>query len=448
MHRELILMNEKTKLKRLLSNQFTEFLCLCIYKLIIDFVFIPKYYEVFGYLTSELKFNYDKWITSNGILILFLILLINNKRIERPLYAYALRFIYLLCIIPAISVYAFRTSASYWDFIFPTLYYFIIVIVLKQYSFITNSRSQKQLELPKIKSIDKILLFLCGAIALFIWAYSGFPVILDLSETRAQRMALRAAQLPTILSYAFMLLGGTMFPFFAARFLDKHQWGYALLSTAFGIILFFVNGMKTWLFLYLLIVAIFALYRASRGSMLNFAILFELMFILIPIVAVWSHNHLGSVSILSQFSRIILVPPSIGFKSMSFFQENELLFLRESILRRIFPSPYIGGSDFYMNYGNNISLTSSRANNGLWGDAFRNFGYFSLLFYPLLFSKTINIIAENCRYESKRLSVFVIFLMIWGAINASYFTWLLTGGVAVIILLLKEYKIISDEGDK
>ena len=153
-------------------------------------------------------------------------------------------------------------------------------------------------------------------------------------------------------------------------------------------------------------------------------------------------NHLfyrGGVDLLSQSGRIFCIPNSIGFRSINFFgqEENPYLFLRESILRHFLESPYPGGSDFYMIHGANITTSSGRANNGLWGDAFRNFGIIGILVYPLLISKVLACVMRTVIHKSLRFQIVVAFLTIWNAVNVSFFTWLITGGIVVLLIFSK-----------
>ena len=145
----------------------------------------------------------------------------------------------------------------------------------------------------------------------------------------------------------------------------------------------------------------------------------------------------GGRDLLSQFGRVFCIPSGIGFKSINFFRQpdNPYLFLRESILRNIFESPYPGGSDFYINYGSEITISSGRANNGLWGDAFRNFGIAGILIYPFFISRVLASIARSVKHKRFRFQIIVIFQAIWNAVNVSFFTWLVTGGIIVLLIL-------------
>lgn len=234
-----------------------------------------------------------------------------------------------------------------------------------------------------------------------------------------------------------MLLGGVLLPFLFARYLDSKKYFSAVIAIFLGYLLFSVNGMKTWLFLYLFVIAVFILCRIFKNNLTLFFSFLPIFICLLLLFCVLIYSRHGSVAFLSLFGRVFCIPSGIGFKSINFFSksENPFLFLRESILRHFFETPYPGGSDFYMKYGSDITVSSGRSNNGLWGDAFRNFGLLGIVFYPFFISLILSWIQKSVRDKSPRLQIIVIFLMIWNAVNTSFFTWLLTGGVVILLVV-------------
>ena len=90
-----------------------------------------------------------------------------------------------------------------------------------------------------------------------------------------------------------------------------------------------------------------------------------------------------------------------------------------------------------MSSGLNQSVNSVRENNGLWGDAFRNFGLIGEFIYPFAIVKAYEIVEQNGRHQSRVMCIYIMFIILWSSINTSFFTWLLTGGVIVMILLEK-----------
>lgn len=420
---------------------FIEFLLLSAYKAIFEFIYLDAYFESYGYLHPEgsYEFVFDKFIISVIIFAFFCTLLLKYTHFEESIFIYLCRFIFILCVIPMLSIYAFFSACAYWDFVVPTIFFAVFVTCLK-FTFSNNSKEieyRQCFTMPKIKNIDIYMIIGCGIIAVAIWLFAGHPIINNFSEAFSRRMELRMNALPSLIYYIFIFLGSSIFPYLFAKYFEKKKYALAILSLVFGLLLFMVNGMKTWLFLYFLFLGIKILVNFAKKDAYKFVLLFEMMMLFIITFALIAYSKFAIIDFTGQISRVLVVPSVIGYRNVDFFRSNELVLLRESILRHFFQSPYAYGSDYYVFHGNNTTITSSRANNGLWGDAFKNFGVVGIISYPFLYTFVFKVINDNSYKLSSNLKIFIVFLVMWGAINTSFFTWLVTGGVIVIILLTK-----------
>lgn len=406
-----------------------------IYKCLFDFVFLPVYYTVFSYMTgATYTFSSGKfalsWI-SFIILMLFAVDLFDKSDIYSPI----ITILYVICIIPMLSVYAFVSFVTIDEIIYPMIFWCILLGYFKRKKRMSNGNEMNVIKIPSLQPASEGILIICAVGTLVCWAWAGFPILVSLSDSTAQRIALRANSMPTLLGYVFMFLGGVILPYLFARFLNEKKLLYTFVSLVCGFLLYSINGMKTWIFLYLFAFALGILCDLSKNNVkkICYAIVIGLCFLLIICVAFYAKA--GIIDFLSQFGRIFCIPNGIGFRSITFFKNNEVLLLRESILRHLFESPYPGGSDFFIDYGANRTLTSARSNNGLWGDAYRNFGLLGTVIYPILIGKILDIIRISLNRLNLKFQIFVMFLMVWNSVNISFFTWLLTGGVIIVYLL-------------
>ena len=414
-------------------------LCLmCIYKMVFELFLMPTYIHIFSYM-SDWRYEFDpvKWIISNLIFVGFLVSQSYSFSYSRKIYEIIHLFVMCICIIPLLSTYAFCSQVDVTYIIYPAIYWLILVVCFHRYA--VKKSNDKFLHIPFKADVTKLLLCLGILVSLIVWFWAGRPIILSLDDTTEQRMALRAAAMPAVLNYPFMIFGGTVLPYMFAYCMDKRKRLYAIMFLMSGMLLFFTNGMKTWLFMYLLVIGIFIVSKYSRESNRALSLFVVSTFVLLPVFCWLSYQYGGRIDYTSQLARVTLLPNVIGFKSVGFFlsPDHEYLYLRESVLRSLFETPYPGGSDFYINYGGESTLTSSRANNGLWGDAFRNFGVVGMVIYPLLTAKIFRLIELNSNYLSFKLRIVIIFIVLWHSVNASFFTWLLTGGVVILWLILK-----------
>lgn len=422
-------------------NWLCEITALSIYKFFFEFVFLQRYMSYFSYAYNNYSYNFipSKWGLSIVLFGIFCFALLFTRENDNPMYLYVIRFVYTICFIPMLSVYAFFDGINDIDIIYPTVFLAIFLLMLGRYARQGEVEKKQIIQMPRILYINTVLLAACGIIAVAIWVWSGRPVFFSLSYTLEQRLQLRANAMPTIIAYLFMFLGSTVFPYLFAKYIDERKYLYSIASFVCGILLFFINGMKTWLFLYLFYFGIAAILIAGRKKVFRTYLLIDIMMIMLLIVSVFALDRFKIIDLVSQIARVTVVPNDIGFTFVDFFKksENPFLFLRESILRGLFNTPYANGSDFFVTNGANASLSSARANNGLWGDAFRNFGVIGIIVYPFLIAKMFNIVEINSRHMKPSLRLFALFMILWSSINTSFFTWLLTGGVFVIIILEK-----------
>lgn len=416
------------------------------YFLILVFAFLPFYLTTYSYmLGNSYKFDVSKFFVGIIILITSNLTLLNRDGKYNTVYALTLRLFYLLSFVPMLALYSCGDRLSIGMITEPAIFEILLLLCIRYYSTHDSTKGRLNLRVFPVRNADLYVLIFCGIIALVTWALAGFPVVASFSESYEQRMALRQNALPTIINYLYSMVGGALLPYLFTRNLIKKRYFRMIMCLVFGMMLFFVNGMKTWLFLYLFAVAIVFICKRAKSEFGIFLYI-ELGIILLTLVTLIVSATTEILDFISQVGRVIIIPNNIGFKYIEFFRTNERLYLRESIFRGLFSTPYAGGSDFYINYGVNATLTSSRANNGLYGDAYRNFGMIGIILYPLFIAKVINIIERNCRYESTALRYFIMFILVWGAINTSFFTWLLTGGIIVLYILLKINRANDEKG--
>lgn len=422
-------------MRKKLQSWFIYTVLMFIYKCLFDFMFLPVYYEVFSYMTganyvySSIKYSFS--IVAFIILMIFSIHIFDKDDIYSPI----ITILYTICIIPMLSVYAFVSFVTVDEILYPLIFWIILLLYLNRKKKIHNENEKNIIKIPALKPASEGILLICFICTIVCWAWAGFPILLNLSDSTAQRIALRANSMPVLLGYVFMLLGGVILPYLFSRFLNSNKLLYAFISFISGFLLFSINGMKTWIFLYLFAIVLVVLCNIAKNNVKLICYMIIIGLYLLLLFCVFSFSKYGKIDFLSQFGRVFCIPNGIGFRSISFFKHNEVLLLRESILRHLFETPYPGGSDFFIDYGANRTLTSARSNNGLWGDAYRNFGIMGMFIYPLAIGKMLDIIRISTKGLDVKFQIFVMFLMIWNSVNISFFTWLLTGGVIVVYII-------------
>jgi hypothetical protein len=318
----------------------------------------------------------------------------------------------------------------YW-FIFFLSFYFI------------NQQYVKYVE-TKDRNLDninvKIVFLLSTILIILIWAvYSDFQIVTTFDDGTERRLYLRTLNMPGVIRYLMSWFGNVILPFIFIFFLSKRKYLLSLIVFLLGLLLFSINGLKTWLIIFPAIFGLFISYnifKTSRSIIIMMGILSGIFGMLIFFFSLVSDDLL----FVSLFHRIFSIPAELNYEYFYFFQNETYLFLRESILRNFFLSDFNGNLSFII--GERLTgNASSNANNGLFGDAYSNFGIIGVLIYPILITNIYYIFIRSFKINDKIIVLSVLFILTWNLINASLFSWLLTGGVIVLLILYMILKI-------
>ena len=85
----------------------------------------------------------------------------------------------------------------------------------------------------------------------------------------------------------------------------------------------------------------------------------------------------------------------------------------------------------------------------MWGDAYGNFGIVGMLVYPFMLCYIMSLLKRSMRGMDPRLVTSIVILALWISVNSSFFVWLITGGVLLLLFInevtVKSYR--KDVGD-
>lgn len=300
----------------------------------------------------------------------------------------------------------------------------------------TIGQSSTLFKTPAIKKFE-IYLFTLVAIAsvLLSGIYGGFRLLTSFDDVYLYRMNLN---MPTLVGYTFRFLSGVFLPYYFVRFLTNRRYFLSVTTFFLAVLLFSVDGLKTNLILYAVILGfnfVIKLIVAPKGKpvtrIASVVILGISVFLFLNLMG---YNMSGDYLFLNEMYRVLIIPSNIAVRYYNFIEPQEALLLRESIMRVFFESPY----DRSINYLVSTTVTEygeAVANTGMFGDAYANFKIFGVITYPMIYASIIKQwekINKNCIGV---FSLSVGFIMIWNAINISFFTWLLTGGVLLYFII-------------
>ena len=284
---------------------------------------------------------------------------------------------------------------------------------------------------------SEIYLFALVALAsvLLSGIYGSFRLLTSFDDVYLYRMNLN---MPTLVGYAFRFLSGVFLPYFFVRFTINKRYFLSVTTLILAVFLFSVDGLKTNLVLYAVILGFYFVIKliiAPKGKpvtrIASIVILGLSVFLFFNLVG---YNMSGEYLFLNEMYRVLIIPSNIAVRYYNFIEPQEALLLRESIMRVFFESPY----DRSINYIVSTTVTEygeAVANTGMFGDAYANFKIFGVIIYPIIYAFIIKQWEKINKNRVDAFSLSVGFIMIWNAINISFFTWLLTGGVLIYFII-------------
>lgn len=407
-------------------KKIAEFLFFILYKVLFRYFFVNVYSDIYSISaeTSGMK-QIVGWLVYILVVALSIVFL-------RGYYSLAFKFLFIFAGMSTCAVYEFR-DVAFSSFLKASVYWLGLLLVFSFLSQAKRNSNQAELSNDTGHPLHIALFLLCVLAAMYLSGrLSGFRLVLSFDDVATYRREILTAYFPATIRYLLSLVGGTLLPYYFGYFLSKRSYTLTCLALFGGILVFSINGMKTWLLVYLLIFLVFLSYRFNGQHVITYILIF--MCLWIPI-SIFQYDQTGRFNLLALLGRTIYIPSQIGYDYIDFFDANEYLYLRESLLRFFFRSPYPFGSSYFIVGGYATTATTAQANNGLWGDAYANFGFLGLLIYPGLLGLVIHGYRKAMEGYDERLSVAVLFSLLWTAISNSLFTWLLTGGVFVVVLI-------------
>lgn len=399
-----------------------------IFKLLADLFYLTAIVKNYSYYGLNLEVNALRIVV--GYLFFFLILLrftvkhIFDKRPSSKL----MLFFEIMYFIPGTTFFTFAKVEPGYVFFFIAFYILMLVALHFGNKLIKDKRlvvKEKVMEKKK-KIFDIFIITLLVITVFYLLYYNGFQIKFDLSDVYKIRLQVRDMDIPTIINYlrnpTAILIPILLFICLKEKKIVKaiiliiiqlamYAFGankINLLSIALAIALAIVSKKQVyaWIFLGLCAILIF--------GMIYFSI----------------NGHLDSITDIL-IRRTMFTPHKMGYDYFTCFSKLEPDYWRSSFLRFFgVQSPY-GEITYFIGKYNG---TFSNCDNGLVGDAFGNFGYWSLFIYPFLFFAVFITYNLMCRGIKEEIIIFLSFMYVIVFYDAPFFTVMLTHGYIFMFL--------------
>ncbi len=414
----------KTWLKR--KYLFFSYTNLFILRLILDYA----YGNIVSLLFEYQNFRNEPTFLSYSVSWLFLISLspyiIKNFQ-NSNLSSYIMSILIITSLLPTTTLIAFNSFYSPLYVILMYVYWLLLLIFNLLVPKI-NLAKKNQLK-SKIPYLLLTFLFV-GCVLYTSGKYTGFRVHFGLMDVYDLRTEAREYQVSTLLGY-IITAADNILPVLLVFFLLRKSWIFSVFISVIIFLNFGISAVKQVLFLLLFAWFAFFFVKTEKffSSLINGAII-------LVIVSIAEFQIFGTYFFTGFVTyRIFFIPAKLHYVYYSFFSVNELDYFRQSILKYFLESPYKDGIQFMMG-DEDIGDFTARANNGLFTDAYLNFGAFGVFVFPLI----VVCILKTLDGASKGLNHKIIFIVTTAVsfvlLGVPFSTALLSSGILILTLFL------------
>jgi len=403
---------------------------------LLDYVYVNIIYPIQSY--AGIKFlpienNYIvSWIVLI-IVVLFYNLLVTYFDKAKPSTIIIVG-IFNISFISGTTLLAYTNQNSKYVIAF-TLYWINLLLVT---IILQNSKNLKYRPLVFLSSKYKLIIFYIISIlfllTVFIVSYKYRNLQIDLRLNIQNKLRLESRNFEFSFGIEYILnWSKILFPYLIFLFLKRKKFIIALIVIIFSLLLYSIDGKKSVLFN--MVIAIIAPFFYNN-RLLKYLSIFLIIILLMSII----ENKLFSTNIISTIVvyRIFILPSHLSQNYYDFFSKNDYDYFRQSIMRYIgFKSKYENPIGFIIGAKYDYYDPNVNSNNGLFGDAFMNFGFLGVIIMPILFYfafKIYNYMVAEC---DKKLIIIFSIPLVTAFINGPFFTVMLTNGFLISIIFLR-----------
>ena len=418
-----------------------DFLLPIFVKLLFEYSYINQYAPLFGYLGVRYSPNYGKmWVSWIPVVVFMIIRKWGRKTKLITLF----NVLFFISAIPSFSIYWLRNEngqAFLWITIYWTIWWIISFII-------SNKAKNKAYENDRNSFCAGNGSFLFSLIYLIVVLttlymsirYGDMRLFIDFYDVYSYRLA-ENNSMSSIMSYIFAWNTNFLLPFFLGAHFLQNKRGLFIFDIVLLMLCYGIYGNKSMLFSIALVLGLIVLYWLNglkyTDSMIAAFIVVYLM------VTICSSN----IMFIALGDRVLEGPAAGHYNYYDFFTEpnHPYLYLRDSILRFFTDSPYtqtvsriIGSSSKY------YSGAYNNMNNGLFSTAFAEFGHFGVVLQPIVIVLVYEINLKIIRKYDDLIQYILILIHALYLQSTSFFSWLLTGGLIlemVVMYLLQNSRI-------
>lgn len=414
---------------RLITSNKGIVLSVILSRLLLDYLYINVISPNYFYRGLTYSFSNIRMVLSWIVLFIFIgmiLYLVNFCNDERLKGAIMINILLCCSAVPTTTIIAYFNLGILFS-VELVLYWLMIVFLYRRMQ--NNVFSIKG---PTLNRNKIVLYFITAVLALNLFmivvGYTGLSFNVNLHDVYETRANFKTERIPTVLRYLFF--GSTMaFPIIIVFALESKRYLLASIASICQIVSFFVDGRKVTLFMFVLTVAGYFLIKKFDVRLIPFG---SFAIILIGCIEKWVFH--SSFLINYVVRRLFILPAYLQYAYYDYFLNNPKDYLRQSIVGRLgFHSPYdasiptIIGTYYY---------GGSYANNGLFSDAYMNFGIIGAIVFPFLIVLALKLLDDVSKKLPIGLCMGFIFSLSSALLSSSFFTVMLTHGYLMCCIVV------------
>ena len=405
------------------ENIIWSFLSVLFYKIVLDLSYYFVISNIWRYDKFELHINNLKLIESYSLLIIVFAMM---PKSSKKLSDVVIWLLILLSYIPMLTLFAFKDESRI--YMYAVTGFWVLIFLLLHMPRISISSLKK----TQSKIISYVIFFALAIIVIIlIYKYCGISINFNLLKVYDIRSRYVALKIP-FAGYVFTWVAYILNPMLFIIFLIRRKWISLTLIIFLQILLFSVIGMKA--FLFAIPFVLFLAWIANRGNPLFLMASGFSGIVSLGMISYWLIDDMWISSLFTR--RTLLVPAQLSFFYYDFFSKNVHTFLSHHQIFRVFLNyPYHLSpphliADVYFNQ------PQMGANNGIYGDAYMNFGFIGLVLWAILLIIILKLIDSITKNKDIRITVSAIALPVISLTNSALLTCLLTHGLLLSLILL------------
>lgn len=333
----------------------------------------------------------------------------------------------LISYIPMTSYFAFTNAGTQYMFAVAFFWIFINLALRKSPNITFEIRI-------KSNESNKIFIFLCLILSLYVivmlYINFGIKINFDLGKVYEIRSEYKEVKFP-FSGYFVSWLAYIIYPVLLSIFTVKKNIIKALTIILLQLYLFFVTGMKAFLFAPVFVLCL--MWIVTRKTPFQYMILGLIGAI---ITGILTYSFFNDILVLSLFTRrMLFVPARLYFIYYDYFSKHEITLLSHSVFKGIFNYPYELKPVNLIGYVY-FDRAAMSANTGIVGDAYMNFGYAGLVFWGVLLIIILKIVDYCAKGLDKRIGIAAMAMPVIALTNSALLTSLLTHGILLSIFIL------------